>query len=129
MTKDELIAECLKMPDSYVDYPYGPGVEVIKNKAGKSFANIGNFTQKEVISVKKNCDPNAPVEEGDLNITLKCPPKLIHPFREKYAALIPGYYSNKNHWNTIIIGKDVPCDEVREMIRESYNLVTPMKKK
>ena len=38
MTKDELIQECLKMPDSYIDYPFDPSTAVIKNAKGKMFA-------------------------------------------------------------------------------------------
>ena len=130
MTKEQLIAECLKMPDSTVGHPYGPDVTVAKNAKGKSFANIGIFTQKEVESVKRNCDPNAPAQEGDLNITVKCPPELIYMLRDQYSAIIPGYYSNKDHWNTIIVGKDVSDEEIKMMIRLSHDLVTnPPKKK
>jgi len=131
MTKEQLIKDCLKLPDSYLDHPYGEFADVIKNKAGKSFAVIGILTDKDIASIKKNCDENAPIVAGDINITLKCLPELILPLREKYTALIPGYYSNINHWNTIIISKDVPYEEVLKMVQLSYDLVTskPKKKK
>ena len=127
ITKDQLIQDCLRLPDSYVDHPYGAFADVIKNKAGKSFAVIGMLTDKDIKSILKNCDENAPLSVGDINITLKCSPELIHAFREKYAAVIPGYYSNKNHWNTVILNKDVPYDEILKMIQLSYDLVTKKK--
>ena len=68
MTKEQVIIECLKMPDSFVDHLYGPDVDVIKNKAGKSFALIGILTDKDVASIKNNCDPNAPCIRGDIFI-------------------------------------------------------------
>lgn len=114
------------MPDSYVDYPYGPDVEVLKNKTGKSFALVGIC---EVEPMKRSCGADAPIEEGDIYITLKCPPELIYMLRDEYKAVLPGYYSNKSHWNTIIIGKDVPNDEIKKMILVSYDLVTPPNKK
>ena len=129
MTKEQLIKDCLQLPDSYLDHPYGVFADVIKNKAGKSFAVIGKLTNKDIASIKKNCDENAPIVEGDINITLKCPPELIHPLREQYSALIPGYYSNRNHWNTIILNKDVPYEEILKMLQLSYDLVTPKPKK
>ena len=126
MKKQQLINECLQMPESSVDYPYGPEYEVIKNKAGKSFALIGDV---EVDAMKRSCGQDALIEAGDIFINLKCPPELIFILRDKYRAVLPGYYSNKNHWNTIIVGKDVPNDEIKKMIRMSYDLVTPQKKK
>jgi len=129
MTKEHLIKDCLKLPDSYLDHPYGAFADVIKNKIGKSFAVIGILTDKDIKSIKKNCDENAPIIEGDINITLKCPPQLIHLLREQYTALIPGYYSNRNHWNTIILNKDVPYEEILKMVQLSYDLVAPKGKK
>jgi len=126
MTKDQLIKECLQLPESTVYYPYGPDVEVIRNSAGKGFALIGTC---EVASMKKSCGEDAPIEEGDIFITLKCPPELIFVLRDEYKAVLPGYYSNKDHWNTIIIGKDVPHSEIKKMIIMSYDLVAPKKKK
>ncbi|MCL2228934.1 MAG: MmcQ/YjbR family DNA-binding protein [Firmicutes bacterium] len=121
MTKDELIKFCLTLPKASVDYPYGPEYEVIKNGKGKSFALIGNV---EVEPMKRSCGADAPIVSGDIFVTVKCPPELIQPLREQYTAVLPGYYSNKNHWNTIIPGKDVPDDEIKKFIQISYDLVT-----
>ena len=124
MTKEQLMENVLQMPDSFVDHPYGPAVDVAKTKAGKSFALIGVLTAADIKSIRKNCDANAPAEEGDIFITLKCSPGLISSLRKDYRAVIPGYYSNKNHWNTIILGGDVPTEEIEKMIQLSFDLVT-----
>jgi len=129
MTKEQIINDCLEIcTDNHVDYPYGPAVQVVKNKIGKSFALVGILTITDVNSIIKNCDSDAPICEGDIFITLKCPPELINIFRDNYKAVIPGYYSNKNHWNTIILGKDCPYQEIKKMILQSFDLVTPKKK-
>lgn len=116
------------MPDSFIDNPYGPDVDVAKNKLGKSFALIGILSTADKNFIKLNADAGAPVALGDTNITLKCPPELIYVLRDEYTAVVPGYYSNKSHWNTIILNKDVPNEEVKKMIKISYDLVTPQKK-
>ena len=129
MTKEQIIKECLEIgAESFVDNPYGPTVDVVKNKVGKSFALVGVLAIADVKSIRKNCDEDAPADEGDIFITLKCPPELIFVLRAQFKAVIPGYYSNKMHWNTVIVGKDVPSDEIKKMIRLSYDLVTPLKR-
>jgi len=129
MTKEQLVKLCLEMPGSFVDNPYGPTVDVLKNRVGKSFALVGILGQEDKNFIKKNFDLGAPVAEGDVNITLKCPPVMIYSLRDKYKAVVPGYYSNKDHWNTVILNKDVPDEEIKKMIMISYDLVTPQKKK
>jgi predicted DNA-binding protein (MmcQ/YjbR family) len=32
---------------------------------------------------------------------------------------------NKTHWNTVYVGGDVPFDELKRMIRHSYDLICP----
>jgi len=130
ITKEQLIKDCLSLGEECVaDYPYGAFADVLKNKIGKSYAVIGTLNDKDIKSIKKNCCPNAPISDGDINITLKCSPDLIPIFREQYLAVIPGYYSNKNHWNTVILNKDVPYEEIIKMVQLSYDLVTPKNKK
>ena len=40
-----------------------------------------------------------------------------------YAAVTPGYYMNKRHWNTVTIDGEIPDDEILAMTDTSYNLV------
>ena len=126
MTKDELISECLKMPDSYIDYPFDPTTAVVKNVHGKMFAFMDYVNPEKI---KKNCRADAPVQDGDLFLNLKCDPALIEILRGRYKAVLPGYYSSKNHWNTIVIDKDVPLEELKKMIRLSFDLISGDKKK
>ena len=44
-------------------------------------------------------------------------------WREAYAAVIPGYHQNKEHWNTVILDGSIPDEEIRRMIAESYDLI------
>ena len=109
------------MPDSTVSHPYGETVDVIINKKGKSFALIGYLTTAIINSIKKGYSSEVSMNDGDIFITLKCPPELIYVLRDQYQAIVPGYYSNKNHWNTIIVNKDVPHEELLKMIALSHD--------
>lgn len=56
-------------------------------------------------------------------ITVKCDPMFNQLMREQYKDIIPGYYINKDHWNSIYLDKDVPEKVVKEMIDMSYQLI------
>lgn len=61
---------------------------------------------------------NAPVY-----ITLKLLPEEGEFWRGQYEDVIPGYYCNKVHWNSIKVGGQVPDDILRDMLDKSYALV------
>ena len=56
-------------------------------------------------------------------ITLKLDPAEGEFFRQQYEDIIPGYYMNKVHWNSIKADGIVPDDLLREMLEKSYRLV------
>lgn len=62
------------------------------------------------------------LEKDPLRINLKCDPEKAIELREEYWQVIPGYHSNKKHWNTVIIDQ-LTLSQVCEWIEHSYNLV------
>ena len=63
-------------------------------------------------------------------ITLKCEPLFGIKLRENYEDIIPGYYMNKEHWNTVYLDGNVPNNVIKEMIDISYKLILdPLTKK
>ena len=56
-------------------------------------------------------------------ITLKLDPAEGEFLREQYADILPGYYMNKVHWNSVRADGDVPDEIVRTMLDKSYELV------
>jgi predicted DNA-binding protein (MmcQ/YjbR family) len=68
--------------------------------------------------------------KGKEIITVKLEPAFGEVLREQYKGdIIPGYYMNKQHWNTVYIDGDVPEQEIREMIEHSFDLTKPKVKK
>jgi len=97
----------LGMPNARLDYPFGKDVAVYKTggKEDKMFALIA-----------ENITP--------VRISLKCDPTLAETMREKYESVMPGYHLNKKHWNTIVLSGQLSTEEVKDLIRLSYRLVT-----
>lgn len=62
-------------------------------------------------------------EDTPVYITLKLRPEEGEFWRGQYEDVIPGYYMNKTHWNSINPDGQVPDDILRDMLDESYALV------
>lgn len=56
-------------------------------------------------------------------ITLKLEPEEGDFLRKQYEDIIPGYYMNKEHWNSIKPDGEVPDDLLRDLLDQSYELV------
>lgn len=111
MTHKEIEEYLLSMPGAWLDYPFGEGTSVYK---------VGH---KDVDGDEKMfaliADDSKP-----LRVSLKCDPQLALLLREKYETVVPGYHLNKKHWNTIICTGQVADDDLKDLIRLSYRLVT-----
>jgi predicted DNA-binding protein (MmcQ/YjbR family) len=94
----------LSMPNTVREYPFGETVAVYKTD-DKMFALIAEGS-------------------NPVKISLKCDPQLAVLLRERYETVMAGYHLNKKHWNTIILTGQLPWDEVQDLIRHSYLLVT-----
>jgi predicted DNA-binding protein (MmcQ/YjbR family) len=103
MKHKEVEEYLLSMPNAKLDYPFGENTAVYKVN-DKMFALV---TEKKL-----------PVQ-----ISLKCDPLLAETLREKYESIMPGYHLNKKHWNTIVLTGQLSWEEVKDLIRHSYNLV------
>lgn len=56
-------------------------------------------------------------------INLKLEPLEGEFFRKQYKDIIPGYYSNKLHWNSVKADGAVPDELLKEMLDKSYSLI------
>ncbi len=96
--------ELLSYTGAKLDYPFGENTAVYKVN-DKMFALV---TEKKT----------------PLQISLKCDPQLAEHLREKYESVMPGYHLNKKHWNTILLTGQLSWEEVKDLIRLSYDLVS-----
>ncbi|HYH75371.1 MAG TPA: MmcQ/YjbR family DNA-binding protein [Candidatus Saccharimonadales bacterium] len=100
----ELEAYLLSLPDARLDYPFGEKVAVYKVE-DKMFALVAEGSMP-------------------INLSLKCDPQLAVTLRERYESVMPGYHLNKKHWNTLLLTGQLSWEEVQDLIRHSYLLVT-----
>ena len=92
---------CRERPGATEETPFGPDALVYKVD-GKMFSVV---------------DP------GGRTATLKCDPQWAVALRADHAGIVPGYHTNKQHWNTVALDGSVPSPLVREMLEHSYTLV------
>lgn len=61
--------------------------------------------------------------DGRTMVILKCDPKLAELFRMKYSDVVPGFYCNKQCWNSVYLDGAVPDEVLKSMCDMSYNLI------
>jgi predicted DNA-binding protein (MmcQ/YjbR family) len=93
----DLHAVARGLPEVTESEPFAPGLPVFK-VAGKVFA----------------------ISQPGEQITLKCDPDLALELRGQYAAVTPGYHTNKRLWNTVRLDGTVPDDELAELVRHAW---------
>ena len=116
MTRQELIDFCLTFPTAYEDYPFDDIVDaaawtVMRHRTNqKGFAHIYE-------------------RSGKLCVNLKCDPLEADFLRQAFAGVTSAYHMNKEHWNTVTLGSDLPERELKWMIEKSYDLIKPKVRK
>lgn len=106
-TREEVLAYGLSFPDTYQEAPFhDPNWQLVRVKGSKK-AFLWTYER-----------------DGCLNLNVKVDPEWREFWRSAYAAVLPGYHQNKEHWNTIILDGSIPEKDIRRMIAESYDLVT-----
>jgi len=102
--KRGLIEYCLTFPDAFEDYPFDENWTAMRHSGNKkSFAFIYE-------------------RDGRLCVNLKCDPMKADFLRQVYQDVTAGYHMNKEHWNTVVLGGDVPDPQLFEMIGDSHEL-------
>jgi predicted DNA-binding protein (MmcQ/YjbR family) len=62
-------------------------------------------------------------EDKPYYITLKLDPAEGDFLRSQYEDIVPGYYMNKMHWNSIKPDGEVPDDLLKDLLDKSYGLI------
>ena len=63
-------------------------------------------------------------KDGRPLLSVKLEPANGEMLRQQYKdIIIPGYYLNKTHWNSIYLDVEMPRDLIEKMIDESYRLI------
>jgi predicted DNA-binding protein (MmcQ/YjbR family) len=105
MNIEEIREYALSLPDVTEGFPVGESVLVFKVKS-KMFLLL-------------------PLDEMVTQFNVKCVPEKAIELREAYPeSVLPGYHMSKKHWNTVIVDGRLSSKKLKEMIKESYELVS-----
>lgn len=106
-TREEALEFGMSFPDTYLDAPFHDNNWQLVRYNGNNKAFLWTYQRN-----------------GYINLNVKCQPDKANFWRDAYASVLPGYHQNKEHWNTIILDGSIPEEAIRQMIRDSYNLIT-----
>jgi predicted DNA-binding protein (MmcQ/YjbR family) len=59
-----------------------------------------------------------------LQFNVKCDPEKAIELREQFSCVLPGYHMNKKHWNTIIVDGTLSQSQLKNFIKDSYDLIS-----
>lgn len=62
-------------------------------------------------------------ERGNPAVNVKCDPDYAEELRAEFESVQPGYHSNKKHWNTVYVNREIPDKKIIHFINHSYELV------
>ena len=63
------------------------------------------------------------LDEQPTTLSLKNTPEKIAYYKETYSCVAHGPYLNKQHWMYITTEQEIDLPEIKELIKESYQLV------
>lgn len=112
MDAAQLREQCLSMPGSFEDFPFGPDASVFKVRA--TIDGARHPTKMFALVA---------LEGLPLSVSLKCEPALAVRLRIDYDEITTAYHFNKTHWNGVRLDGRLPDQMVVEMIEDSYDLV------
>ncbi|MDK2807382.1 MAG: methylated-DNA-protein-cysteine methyltransferase related protein [Clostridiales bacterium] len=106
-SREEVLAYSLSFPSTYQEAPFhDANWQLVRVKKSKK-AFLWTYER-----------------EGYLNLNVKVSAESRDFWRRAYSSVIPGWHQNKEHWNTIIMDGTIPAEDIKNMILESYELVT-----
>lgn len=106
-TREEALSYGLSFPDTYQEAPFHDENWQLVRVKGSRKAFLWTYERN-----------------GFINLNVKVSPELRDLWRSAYRSVVPGWHQNKEHWNTVILDGSIPEAEIKNMIAESYALVT-----
>lgn len=54
---------------------------------------------------------------------IKCDPNESGELQARYSGITPGWHMNKKYWISVYFNQDVPDNKIKELIKQSYDIV------
>ena len=110
LTEEQIIEYGLTLEGAQVKYPYGKTPLVLATPDGHEFCEL---------------------YEGPspLHLVMKNTPERSLILRSTYRSVQPGYRCNKKYWNSVFIDGSMPDEDIKALLRQSYELSCKIRKK
>lgn len=106
-TREEALNYALSFENTWKDAPFrDPNWQLVRVKGNKK-AFLWTYEM-----------------DGFVCLNVKVNPQWRDFLRSSYPSVRPAYHQNKEHWNTVILDGTVPEQVIKDMIAESYEIVT-----
>ena len=111
-TRQEVIDACLSLGEVYEDYPFHDDNWTVMRHRGsrKMFAAIH-------------------LRQGNIWVNVKAEPQWGAFWRNTFAAVVPAYHMNKEHWVSIILDGTMEEGDILRLLEDSYWLTRPKPRK
>lgn len=103
LTEEQIIEYGLTLEGAQVKYPYGKTPLVLATPDGHEFCELYEGT-------------------SPLHMVIKNTPEKSLLLRSAYSCVKPGYRCNKKYWNSVFVDGQIPDEELKAMLRRSYEL-------
>lgn len=105
-----------------MNYPWIDSYLLKKQGVTKDFKQEWNWI-RYMVGGKMLCAVCLDDQNQPYYITLKLKPEHGDALRQMYCDILPGYYMNKVHWNSVKADGQVPDSVMAQMLDEAYALV------
>lgn len=113
-TRQDVIDACLELGEVYEDYPFHDDNWTVMRHRGsrKMFAAIH-------------------LRQGNIWVNVKAEPQWGEFWRNTFAAVVPAYHMNKEHWVSMILDGSMEQEDILRLLQDSYSLTKakPRKRK
>ncbi len=122
MFSEELIKFVSELDGATYDCPFDSDFETTVFRHSDTKKWFGLLIYAPVKNVKEGITFDTCGEKYVQVVNFKSPVDLSMILRENYKSFLPAYHMNKTHWNTVVLGGDVPDEELKNLLKLSFDL-------
>ncbi len=121
--RDRVLEMAMELPGATSDMPFEEDFDSTVLRHGPGGKWFGLVMKAPRGKVGLSGDGSAEI------LNLKCDPLVSFGLREAYPDILPAWHMNKQLWVSVRLEGSVPEDVLRTMIRMSYDLTRPKRRK
>lgn len=125
-TREEILKYIKELDGAYFDKPFEGDFDttILRKRGGKWFGAMIKAPESYFLRYGASVPRDRDV------LCLKCPPDLQPFLCENFKGdVMPAYHFNKIHWISVVLSSGVPTEEIKKLLRLSYDITKQTKEK